>query len=1005
MTNHWNDIANSDVVMVCGANAAENHPMSFKWVQAALGTVNPFSGKAKPAGKLVVIDPRYTKTAAKASVVDGVQLYCKIRPGTDIAFFNGMIKWAIDNNRINWQYVRDCSNASFLIDSSFETCTVANAHPDGGTQTGIFSGLLNDTRRHRKYKYNTTHKGVDSSTYAYWRYQYGAEVGGNKVPLVDWDPTLSTSKYWNTIPPSPSVTPNGDSVWAKLIDHVSRYDVTEVSKITGADADTIEKIYDVYTSTYESTKSANIMYAMGTTQHTYGSQNVRAYSILQTLLGNMGVAGGGINAMRGESNVQGSTDHALLSHLLPGYLVIPTNASADNATNPVLPSPFKSRAAYKAYWATKYQKQDPFPTTVPASVAWWTFGNRYLDSLLQAWWPVENMPLYTPGPQPPNNKIAMQDIAYSYLPKVDKDTTYTYMDIFEDMANHHDNPQKIFGLMCWGQNPAVGGPSSSFERAALKNLDWLVCVDLWKTETAAFWEPTIPGDGTSDCIGIPGVATEDIDTEVFMLPAAASYEKEGSISNSSRMSQWRYKAANPPGLAMDDLSILNELGKRLITAYQGDTPGLLADPVANLYWGPYCNGGTNRDAFDMDGSKYDDGVIDTRTGLLEANAHKVSKEMNGYYCTNNTATTVANTNNVIVGVGRRVTGFWSAEGGHLQENGGTSSGNWLYCCMYPDPNIYSGQEFRSSPLDTFVGGGGNRQAKRDPVEITRADGNYIGLYGNWSCTWPLNRRIIYNGAAYIQATGAPLAPNKWVLQAKGVDPNIVGWMAGGDVTDGMSSDHNVRYPFIMNSEGVALLFGPTMEEGPFPEHYEPWETVLNSNIISNTLVNPALFAHQRAWDHERAAPGDSNYPIIGTTYRVTEHWQAGAMTRNQPWLCELMPEAFVELSEELAGILDIVNGDTVEIKTKRTALYGQTMKAKACVTKRFKPYDINGSIKHVIGAIWHFGYTGFATGDSANLLTASVGDANTAIPESKAFICDIRRNNGGDDFGYYLSEI
>lgn len=948
MTNHWNDIANSDVVMVCGANAAENHPISFKWVLAALGNVNPFSGKAKPVGKLIVIDPRYTKTATKASVVDGVQLYCKIRPGTDIAFFNGMMKWAIDNGRINYQYVRDCSNASYLIEDGFETCTVANPHPGGGTQTGIFSGLVNDTKRHKDYKYNTIHKGVDPSTYAHWRYQYGAEVSGNKVPLVDWDPTLITPKYWNTIPPSG--TPNADSVWAKLIDHVSRYTVDEVSKITGTDADTIEKIYDVYTATYENTKSANIMYAMGTTQHTYGSQNVRAYSILQTLLGNMGVAGGGINAMRGESNVQGSTDQALLSHLLPGYLVIPTNASADNTANPVLPSPFKNRAAYKAYWATKYKKQDPFPTTAPVSIAWWTFGNRYLDSLLQAWWPIERAP----------NSL---DTAYSYLPKVDKDTTYTYLDIFEDMANHHDNPQKIFGLMCWGQNPAVGGASCDFERKALENLDWLVSVDLWETETAGFWKR-------------PGATPAAINTEVFMLPAAASYEKEGSISNSSRMSQWRYRAADPPGQAMDDLSIINELGKRLITAYQGDTPGLLANPVANLYWGPYCNPATsNFDNWGMDGSAYDDGTVDPRTGLLEANAHKVSKEMNGYFCpTNGLGRT-----------GKRVNGFWSSAGGHLLEDGKTSSGNWLYCVMYPDPNIPASDEFRSSPSN------GNRQEKRDPVEITRADGNYIGLYGNWACTWPLNRRIIYNGAAYFQATGAPLAPNKWVIADNGVASS---WWAGGDVTDGMSTKSNTRYPFIMNSEGVALLFGPGMEDGPFPEHYEPWETVLASNIISNTLNDPALFAHQRAWDHEHGVVADG-FPIIGTTYRVTEHWQAGAMTRNQPWLCELMPEPFVELSEELATILGISNGDTVEIKTKRTNLYGQTMKAKACVTRRFKPFNINGSIKHVIGAIWHFGYTGLATGDSANLLTAHVGDANTAIPESKAFICNIRKYPGG----------
>ena len=128
------------------------------------------------------------------------------------------------------------------------------------------------------------------------------------------------------------------------------------------------------------------------------------------------------------------------------------------------------------------------------------------------------------------------------------------------------------------------------------------------------------------------------------------------------------------------------------------------------------------------------------------------------------------------------------------------------------------------------------------------------------------------------------------------------------------------------------------------------------------------------------------------------------MTRNLPWLCELQPEAFVELSVELAGILDIENGDTVEIKTQRTNYYNnQTMMAKACVTKRLKTFNINGSPRHVIGAIWHFGYVGLATGESANLVTAHAGDANTGIPESKAFICNIRRNNGVGDVGDWLA--
>ena len=570
------------------------------------------------------------------------------------------------------------------------------------------------------------------------------------------------------------------------------------------------------------------------------------------------------------------------------------------------------------------------------------------------------------------------------------------------LGTPENKPQVVYGLMCWGSNPAVGGPSSSWERSALQHLDWLVCVDLWKTETAAFWEPD---PVTGECIGIPGQIPANVGTTVYMLPASASFEKEGSVSNSSRLSQWRYKACDAPGEAMDDLSIINELGKRLIALYQADAPSLLRDPVANLYWGPYCNPGTgNVDFWGMDGSAYDDGIPDPRTGLLEANAHKVAKELNGYFCPGAEAT-------VGTTVGKRVNGFFHATAtmGTLREGGQTSSGNWLYCVMYPDPNIPSTDAYGSSPAN------GNRQEKRDPVEVARADGNYIGLFKNWAVCWPLNRRIIYNGASVYQAghplCGQPLAPSKWVLDFPAAgDPLVPGAgsnKAGGDVPDGYNPPGGslVRYPFIMVSEGHARIFGGfSLEDGPFPEHYEPLETVLTENVISQTLGTPTVFLHARPERVEIAVPGNSEFPIIGTTYRLTEHWQAGAMTRNLPWLCELQPEAFVELSVELAGILDIENGDTVEIKTQRTNYYNnQTMMAKACVTKRLKTFNINGSPRHVIGAIWHFGYVGLATGESANLVTAHAGDANTGIPESKAFICNIRRNNGVGDVGDWLA--
>jgi anaerobic selenocysteine-containing dehydrogenase len=526
--------------------------------------------------------------------------------------------------------------------------------------------------------------------------------------------------------------------------------------------------------------------------------------------------------------------------------------------------------------------------------------------------------------------------------------------------------QYIHGALFWGQNPAVGGPSCDFERKALGNLDWMVVVELWETETAAFWKR-------------PGVDPATIGTEVFLLPAAASYEKEGSISNSGRWSQWRYRAMDPPGLAMDDLSIINELALRLITAYQADPSSLLSDPVANLWWGPYCDPLTGHmDAHSMFGGDYDDGHIDSRTGLFHANPHKVAKEMNGYFCPTSTTGTK----------GRRVDGFFNAApaNGTLQQNGQTSSGNWLYCGMYVNPG----------DPNTAGSAAGNRQENRGTIDNSASG---IGLYSGWSYCWPLNRRIIYNGAAVYQTghpqVGQPLAPSKWVIA---YDSGGTVLRAGGDVPDGYTPPGGAapRYPFIMQRTGMGHIFGPAREDGPFPEHYEPWETVVTTNPLgTQTLTSPTNFGHARPEAYEHPGHGNPDFPIIGTSYRLTEHWQAGQMTRNNPWQCQLQPDPFVEMSEDLAAALGVVNGDMVEIKSQRTDLYGTTMKARACVTKRFKTFTIAGDPYHHVGVIWHFGYTGVATGDSANLLTTHIGDANTGIPESKAFICNIRKLVGG----------
>ena len=387
MTNHWIDIKNSDVIMVIGSNAAENHPISFKWVQDAINK----------GAKLIVVDPRFTRTASKAHI------YCQIRSGTDIAFMNGMIRYALKNGRINWDYIKSCTNAPFLLDPNFKTCRTANPHPDLGSVTGIFSGLeVDPCARHKVYKYN---KGSTGTNPGYWSYQYdGTCTSGDK------DVKLDTSDWWSgsyTTPPwgSPPSGPDPDSVLRNLWQHVNIYTPAKVSKICGTPQSCLNDVYDAYTSTYQDQLSACIMYAMGSTQHTYGSQNVRSYAMIQLLLGNTGVAGGGINALRGESNVQGSTDMCLLWHILPGYLTVCKNTAA-----------FKNRAAYKNYYATQHTPIDPvcgYAAGNPRSLAWWRNGPRYLDSLLQAWWPIENAP----------NSL---DTAYNYLPKAEDCKWYTH---------------------------------------------------------------------------------------------------------------------------------------------------------------------------------------------------------------------------------------------------------------------------------------------------------------------------------------------------------------------------------------------------------------------------------------------------------------------------------------------------------------------------------------------------------------------------------------------------
>ncbi len=378
MTNSWNDVQYTDCALIMGANPAENHPISFRWLQKAKDN----------GGKIISVDPRYTRTSSMSDI------YAPLRSGTDIPFMGGMIKHALDNNLYHKEYVAKYTNASFIVNENFKF------------EDGLFSGYMEDKRAYDKTK---------------WAYEKDAE--GNLVK----DFTLEHPR----------------SVFQLMKNHYSRYDVDTVVKVTGTPKEDLLKVYEAFCATGQVGKAGTIMYAMGTTQHTVGTQNVRAFAIIQLLLGNVGLPGGGVNAMRGESNVQGSTDFGLLYGNLTGYLNAPSSKVPENVT---LAGHLEKETPKTGYWSNK---------------------PKFIVSLLKAWY----------GP----NATAENEFAYQYLPKGNKN--YSHINLFKAMYDG-----TLEGAFLFGTNPVVGGPNAGKEKEALGNLKWLVAVDLWETETASFWQ-------------------------------------------------------------------------------------------------------------------------------------------------------------------------------------------------------------------------------------------------------------------------------------------------------------------------------------------------------------------------------------------------------------------------------------------------------------------------------------------------------------------------------------
>ncbi|HXO22456.1 MAG TPA: formate dehydrogenase-N subunit alpha [Thermoanaerobaculia bacterium] len=868
MTNGYTDIKNTDMMLIMGGNPAENHPCGFKWAIEAKKVRN---------AKMIVVDPRFTRTAATAD------LFLQIRAGSDIAFLGGLVSYAIANNRLAKDYLVNYTNASFIVKEGFKL-----------PEDGLYSG------------FDPAKQTYDKST---WNYEAGGSVAGSpaavgapaaakpaataphsaaaaaKSPGDDKHPAPGAAPA----PPPPSLPPNvaydlslqhPRCVFQLLKRQYSRYTPEMVERVTGIPKDQFLKAAELFTSVRKDgdmKKAATIIYAVGWTQHTFGSQIIRTAAILQLMMGNVGRAGGGVNALRGHSNIQGATDMAGIFDNLPGYLKVPTPADTD----------FAAYAKRITPTSAKPSEWDSFN--------YWSNTPKFAVSFLKT--------MYGDAATKEN------DWAFGYLPKVDRN--YSWTEIWDAMYRGN-----VKGMFAFGMNGVAIGPDSQKNIEALKKADWLVVGEIYPDETSEFWMS-------------PGITKEEmakIQTTVYRLPCAGFAEKDGSMTNSSRWLQWKNVALPPPGQARLDQDIIAQIFLKVRELYKKEG-GKFPDPIQNLTWA----------------------YTDPRHPSLS----EVAKEINGKAL----ADLEDPKTKQQFKTGQQLPGFaW------LKDDGTTACGNWIYCGSW-----------------TEAGSQTARRGTEDP--------SGLGIHPNWGWSWPANRRVLYNRASCDPA-GKPYDPERrqiWWSEA------AQKWV-GNDVPDFKVDSHPNEHmgPFIMNAEGVGRIFAPLalFADGPFPEHYEPIESPIKNPFHPQQSTSPVIKRFKTEADKYAATDGE--FKVVCTTYRLTEHYHY--WTKNNPVNVQLIPEPFVEMPVELAAELGVQGGDKVKVTSARSYYV-----AKAFVTKRIKPMQIDGKKVYQIGIPIHQGYRGIAEDAGrnektlVNRLSPTVYDPNAYTPEFKGFLVKIEK--------------
>ena len=807
MTNHWVDIRNANVILSMGGNSAEAHPVGFRWVMHA---------KDQNNAVLISIDPRYNRTTAVADY------HAWIRTGTDIVFLGGLLSYLMESGKYAKEYVLAYTDASHLVKEGF------------GFQDGLFNGYDEQKRQYDKTTWN-----------------FDLDEKG----FVRTDASLTHPRC----------------VFQLMRQHYRRYTLDMVETTCGIPKDQVQQLWDLMAQTAAPDKTMTILYALGWTQHSIGAQIIRTGCMVQLMLGNMGMPGGGVNALRGHSNIQGLTDIGLLSNLLTGYMTLPS--------------------VKEQVYADYIKVHNKLPT-LPGQVSYWKYYDRFFVSMMKAWYG--------------DAATAENNWCYDWLPKL-TEPLYDVLYAINDMVNG-----RMTGCICQGFNILASFPNKAKTTKALSSLKWFVIMDPLDVETAEFWK----NHGVYN-----DVDASQIQTEVFRLPTTCFAEDNGSTTNSSRWLQWHHSAAPPPGESRSDIAIMAGLMNRLRAMYR-EEGGAFPDPVLNLTW-RYSN-------------------------LEDPSADELAMEYNGRALKD-----IDDGKGTII----RKKGQLLNDFGELRNDGSTACGCWIYSGAWTEA--------------------GNQMDRRD-----NADPYDNGTTLGWAWAWPLNRRLLYNRAS-ARPDGTPWSPEKRYIWWSGER-----WV-GADIPDypvDAAPDKNVG-PFILNESGTGHFFASEwLGEGPFPEHYEPFESPIDRNPLSpdNPLAmhNPVA----RVFPEDREQFGSNKeFPYAATTYRLTEHFHF--WTTHARLNAIAQPEKFVEIGEVLGEQLGIKAGDRVRVSSKRGFI-----EAVAVVTKRLVPLQIEGKTVHQIGIPLHWGFKGVARkGYLTNTLTPVVGDGNTQTPEFKSFLVNVEK--------------